>query len=196
MILNASPRAPKSNSKSYAEIFIKNCSWDTEYFNLTKNIHPELCAKAEHFSDLLLVFPLYADGIPVTLLNFFKTLEQNPPQKRPVISLIINCGFLEAWQNDVALQIVKLFCQQNGYVFGSALKIGSGEAILATPFKWLVISKTKKLAASIINRKYRVLQTTMPLPKKTFIKASTSYWLNYGKKNGISRTEMETMQIE
>ena len=47
------------------------------------------------FSDMLLVFPLYADGIPATLLNFLKSLENNLPDKKPVISVIINCGFLE-----------------------------------------------------------------------------------------------------
>ncbi|MFQ9509433.1 MAG: hypothetical protein ACLRZ7_00440 [Lachnospiraceae bacterium] len=40
------------------------------------------------------------------------------------------------------------------------------------------------------------MQVTMPLPKKLFIKASTKYWLNYGKKNKIGKNEMETMKIE
>ena len=33
--------------------------------------------KMNDFSDMLLVFPLYADGIPATLLNFLKSLENN-----------------------------------------------------------------------------------------------------------------------
>lgn len=36
----------------------------------------------------------------------------------------------------------------------------------------------------------------MPIPKKMFIKASTDYWMNYGKKNGISKEQMEIMEIE
>ena len=53
---------------------------------------------------MLLVFPLYADGIPATLLNFLKSLENNLPDKKPVISVIINCGFLEYTQNDLAVK--------------------------------------------------------------------------------------------
>lgn len=196
LIINASPRAPKSNSKEYAAIFSKMCKRKTDYQNLSKTNHLELCAKAEQFSDLVLVFPLYADGIPVTLLELLKTLEQNPPKNKPVISVIINCGFLEAEQNDVAVKIIQLFCKQQGYAFGSVLKIGSGEAILSTPFKFLVSSKMKKLAFSIANRQYRTFQVTMPLAKKTFIKASTKYWINYGRKNGVSKEQMQTMQIE
>ncbi len=196
IILNGSPRAPKSNSKSYATIFSENCKCKTEYYNILKTNHHELCKKLEEFSDVLFVFPLYADGIPVTLLNFLKTLETNPPKSKPVISVLINCGFLEYRQNDVAIRMMQLFCEQNGYRFGSVLKIGSGEAILTTPFKILVIRKIKKLAASILRADYCTLQTTMLLSPKMFVKASSAYWINYGKKNGITKEQMATMDIE
>lgn len=196
MIINGSPRAPKSNSKRYAEIFIKQGKGDTAYFNITKSNHVELCDKAADFGDILFVFPLYADGIPVTLLRFLKTLEENPPKSKPVISVLINCGFIEYQQNDVAIEIMKLFCEQNGYQFGSVLRIGGGEAILDTPFKLFVIWKIKELHATISNAHYKTLQVTMPLSKKLYIKASTNYWINYGQKNGISKEQMETMKIE
>lgn len=76
------------------------------------------------------------------------------------------------------------------------LSIGSGEAILNTPFRGLVGRKLKQLAASMARGQGRRLKVTMPLPKKLFIKASTTYWENYGKRNGITRAQMETMDIE
>ena len=36
VILNGSPRAPKSNSKCYADIFSKKYNKDIEYYNITK----------------------------------------------------------------------------------------------------------------------------------------------------------------
>lgn len=196
MIINGSPRPPKSNSKKYADLFVKNCTAPTRYFSITKNNHLELCKNMEDFSDVLLVFPLYADGIPVTLLNFFKTLENNPPKQKPCISVLINCGFIEPEQNDTAIKIVQVFCRNQGYSFGSVLRIGSGEAILNTPFKIFVIRKIKKLAISISETKNKNLKTTMPLTKKMFIKASARYWENYGKQNGLTRDEMSIMEIE
>lgn len=196
IILNGSPRAPKSNSKRYAELFVKSCDCKTEYYNITKNNHEELCGKLGDFSDVLLVFPLYADGIPVTLLNFLKNLEKNPPLQKPTISVLINCGFFEYRQNDTAVNMIELFCKQNGYRMGSVLKIGSGEAILDTPFKVFVTRKIKKLAASVSNKKYCTQHATMPITKGMFLKASTAYWTNYGKKNGITKEMMETMKIE
>ena len=68
--------------------------------SITRTNHAELCEKAAGFSDILSVFPLYADGIPV------------------------------------------------------------------------------------------------PLPKRMFVAASTVYWKNYGKRNGITKKQMESMAIE
>ncbi len=196
MMINASPRAPKSNSKQYARIFSESSRLPTEYFELTKTNHAGLARKMEGFSDVLLIFPLYADGIPATLLNFLKSLEENSPRPKPAISVLINCGFMEPEQNNVAIQMIQLYCRKFGYPNGSILKVGSGEAILTTPFRFLVKGKIKKLAAAISAAKHRELQTTMPIPKKVFIRASSTYWENYGKRNGITRKDMQTMQIE
>lgn len=196
LILNGSPRAPRSNSKRYAALFMNRCKMRCEYQNITRTNHAALCEKMNEVSDVLLVFPLYADGLPVTLLDFLKTLETCPPERKPVISVLINCGFFEYHQNDVAVRMVELFCRQNGYRFGSVLKIASGEAILDTPFCGLVKRKLGQLAAAIVQGKARVLHVSMPLTRGMFVRASTRYWVSYGKKNGVSREQMAVMEIE
>lgn len=196
MILNGSPRAPKSNSKRYAEIFSKYCNFETEYYNITKKNHLELCSKMEDFSDVLFVFPLYVDSLPVGFLNFLKTLETNPPKRKPIISVLINCGFLEYQQNEIAIRMMKFFCHQNHYIIGSILMLGSGEAILDTPFKFVATKSIRKLAQSITSKNYQLIQTTMPLTKKLFIMASTRYWTQYGKKFNTTKEQMQTMEIE
>ena len=196
MIINGSPRAPRSNSKQYAELFMKACPCKTAYFNLTKTNHLELCQKIKNYSDLLFVFPLYADGIPATMLSFLTTLEKDTLQHKPTVSVLINCGFIEPEQNDVAIKMIQFFCNQNQFPFGSVLKIGSGEAILSTPFVVLIRSKIKKFIASIRFKKYCILNVTMPITKKMFIKASTTYWINYGKRNDITEKQMSSMKIE
>lgn len=196
MIINGSPRAPKSNSKSYAELFVKYCKRKADYFNLSRTNHLELCARMNEYSDVLLVFPLYADALPVGLLNFLKSLEANPPMQKPVISMLVNCGFLEYQQNAVAVRMIRFFCKQNHYAFGSALMLGGGEAILNTPFKFIAKMSIRKLSKSVADKKYGEFHATMLLSKKMFLKASTRYWTLYGMKNGISKEQMQTMSIE
>ena len=148
------------------------------------------------YTDVLLVFPLYADALPVGLLDFLKSLEAHPPGKKPVISVLINCGFLESGQNDVAVKMLRFFAQRNGYRMGSVLKLGSGEAILATPFKYVAVRAIKKLARSLDNGQYRQIEATMPLNKRLFLWASTVYWTLYGKRFGTSAKQMRTLRIE
>lgn len=196
MILNGSPRAPKSNSRQYAEIFIKHCKAPAEYFTVSKTNHAALCERLSDCQELLLVFPLYADSLPSGLLAFLKYLEAHPPVRKPVVSVLINCGFLEPQQNDTALRIIQFFCRKNGYRTGSILSLGSGEAILRTPFRCMAVRAIKQLARSIATGNYRSIQTTMPLCKRVFIWASTRYWIGYGKKFNVSREQMKTTEIE
>ena len=196
LILNGSPRAPRSNSKKFAALFEEVSPLPAETRMIRPGREADLRLAVEQASQVLLVFPLYADSVPVPLLRFLNFLEQNPPANHPVISVLINCGFLEPEQNAVAVRIVRLFCQQNGYPFGSALMIGSGEAILDTPFRWLVRRKIRRLARSMADAEPCTLKVTMPLPKRLFLRASTAFWEEYGRRNGVSRPEMETMDIE
>lgn len=196
MILNGSPRAPKSNSKNYSEIFMKYSRMQCDYFNITKSNHLKLIAEMEKYSDVIIVFPLYADSLPVGLLNFLKNLENNLPMQRPVISILINCGFLEHKQNCVAVSMIRYFCRHNNFPIGSTLMLGSGEAILETPFRYIAVRAIKRLAASVNKENYKEISATMPLPKWLFKMAARSYWIRYGKKFGVSEKEMQRPEIE
>ena len=58
---------------------------------------------------------------PVTLLDFLKSLEETAPEGRPTVSVLVDCGFWEYRQNEVAVRMVQFFCRRNGSPFGSAL---------------------------------------------------------------------------
>lgn len=196
MIVNGSPRAPRSNSRRYAEIFVRHCRAECDYFNISRSNHDELCSRMSGYSDLLIVFPLYADGIPATLLDFLKSMEAYHLESKPVISILVNCGFLEHEQNRTVIRMMRLFCSRNGFRIGSVLSLGSGEAILDTPFRPVASRLVRKLADSISSGRYRDIQGTMPITKRLFLWASTIYWSAYGKKNGITPEAMRTMEIE
>ena len=196
MVLNGSPRAPKSNSKKYSEIFMKYSRLQCDYFNITKSNHLKLIAEMENYSDVIIVFPLYADSLPVGLLNFLKNLENNLPAQRPVISILINCGFLEYEQNSVAVSMIRYFCRRYNFPIGSTLMLGSGEAILGTPFRYIAVRAIKRLSESVNKGDYKEITATMPLPKWLFKMAARSYWISYGKKFGVREKEMQRLEIE
>lgn len=196
LILNGSPRAPRSNSKRYAALFTQFCGLETETMDLLRADPSAVAQRMETVSDVLLVFPLYADAIPVPVLRTFKALEEAPPRNRPTVSVLVNCGFLEPEQCDVAVAMVELFCKRMGWPVGSVLELGSGEAILDQPFRVFAKWKIKALARAVTAGRHRRLKVTMPISKKFFLKASTKYWTDYGARNGVTPEQMATMEIE
>lgn len=194
MIINGSPRAPHSNSKRYAQLFQKIWNQPTEEYAVMTN-RPNW-QKIQQAAHLLLVFPLYADSLPVQLLQFLKDLARHLSKNRPTIHVLINCGFLEPEQNKTAVEIIQFYCKENQLPYGMTLCVGSGEAILNTPFRFLVNRKIKAFARGIQKGQRKQLSVTMPLTKNLFIRASTQYWIQYGKKNKTTKEQMETMKIE
>lgn len=196
LILNGSPRAPRSNSKRCAALFSRFWGGETERMDLLRADPKAVAERMEGVSDVLLVFPLYADAIPVPVLRVFKGLEELPPQNRPTVSVLVNCGFLEPEQCDVAVAMVELFCRRMGWPAGSVLEIGGGEAILDAPFRLLAAWKIRTLARAVAAGKRRRLKVTMPISKRFFLKASTRYWLACGERNGVTGEQMAAMEIE
>ena len=67
--MNGSPRAPRSNSKLYSGLFRHYARNHTDYRDITRTNHSELCRAMGQHTDTLLVFPLYADSLPVGVLD-------------------------------------------------------------------------------------------------------------------------------
>ena len=68
LLLNGSPRAPVSHSKELARMFQEACQLPGNYRAISPSNHKELCQLAGKASNVLLVFPVYVDGLPETLL--------------------------------------------------------------------------------------------------------------------------------
>ena len=139
---------------------------------------------------------MYADGVPAVLMRTLKQLATWGETPRPRIHVLVNCGFLEPEQTQPAVEMVRFFCKRYGFPWGMALRIGSGEAILNTPFSFLVRRSLRRLAAGIRAGRSEVLSVRMPLSRRMFIWASGRYWAGYGAENHITAREMRTMEIE
>ncbi|MGL5978815.1 MAG: hypothetical protein ACRCZJ_07470 [Erysipelotrichaceae bacterium] len=196
-LLNASPRAPRSNSKGYLaflEAALQQRHISVKSGMLLETNHDDIASEIEKIQDLVVVFPLYVDSIPCDLLAFLELLVAQKQVHQ--LHVIINCGFLESKQNNIALQQLQFFTQQAGWKMGTSLSIGSGEAILGTPFKSMVEKKTKKMARAMVENKPFTQHVQMPLPKFLFLKASTNYWTKYGARFGVDPQGLAEMKVE
>lgn len=196
MIINGSPRAPKSNSRHYIQAFLSGWSGPYEQYSVVEKKHASCLERLEQCSDLLLVFPLYTDALPSGLMEFLQAALAQPPANKPKVHLVINCGFLEPEQNDVAVDMIRLFCERTGCPFVSCLRIGGGEGFPSTPFMGMVRRRLKKLAAAISRGRPIQMKVSMPLTKGLFRKAANRYWLSRGQAFGVTQAQMSSLEIE
>ena len=198
VIINGSHRAPLSNSRRYTKYLLKYLKTDSMEFLLNKNNYDEISKELFSAQTAIIIFPLYADCLPSILLGFLNRLERLGEKylSRPTVYIIINCGFIENEQNEVAISIMEYFLKKNGFKYGGVLSIGSGEAILDSPFRGMVKSKLKKMAKAIDNGENISIKTQMPICKSFFVKAGNKYWSIKGSSHGKTKVEMKTMEIK
>lgn len=80
---------------------------------------------------LVLVFPLYVDGIPAHLMACMDAFTRypHPGAAKPKVYAVVNCGFYEAEHTELALKLVAFWAKRNGFSWGSGLGIGAGGAL-------------------------------------------------------------------
>ena len=131
-IINGSPRGKKSNS----EILIKYlCSLLEEhqinkYYLFSSKIDSEIKSEIHNADALIFAFPLYIDSIPSSLLDILlKFEEEKIVNSKTKIYCIVNNGFFEGKQNQLAILQMKNWCQKTGAEWGQGIGIGAGEIL-------------------------------------------------------------------
>ena len=131
-IINGSPRGKKSNS----EILIKYlCSLleghkINKYYSFSSKINSEIKSEIHNADVLIFVFPLYVDSIPSHLLDtIVKFEEEKIINSKTKIYCIVNNGFFEGKQNQLAILQMKNWCKKIGAEWGQGVGIGAGEIL-------------------------------------------------------------------
>jgi len=79
-------------------------------------------------------YPLYVDGIPGHLLSCLIQLEEariQNPQLR--IYGVVNCGFYEGIQAELALQLLQNWCEKAGFLWSGGIGVGGGGGLAMMP---------------------------------------------------------------
>ena len=146
---------------------------------------------------IVIAFPLYVDGIPSHLLRLLLSVEKSLAGDAPGSKLyvIVNNGFYEARQNQLALDMMRIFCDKAGLEWGQGIGIGGGGMILAIPPDSRLM-KNAYLALGVLAQNILSGQSAGDIlsdpniPRFLYIAISNMGWKNMAKKNEVSRKKL------
>lgn len=209
VMLNGSPKVEKSNSEYFLSIIknsIQNNSKLSEIhfkkFNLIRQKETSSILTCMNKCDIILfAFPLYADSIPSHILPFLIEFENKYAKSshKPMVYVIVNCGFYEGRQNLIAIDIMKNWCLRCGLTWGQGIAIGAGEMmgnLRNTPLnkgpRKEMGTALKKLIESMINQKSNDTISTVPscFPRFAFLFTGNCNWNKQAKLNGLTKKEL------
>lgn len=190
LFINGSPKLDKSNSFYFLSMINDN----SKIRFLYKDDFDDILRDINKISTIIFSFPLYVDGPPNKVIEFMEYINDNKIDiKDKKIYCIINCGFFEAKQNEVAALIIKNFAINNKAKYMGSFNIGAGEIvgkrnrkilykIISIPFYF----KIKKFKNSI-NKELKVnLNTTIrPMSKKLYVFLANISWRKKMRENKI-----------
>ena len=209
LLLLGSPR-PQGNSESLADAFSACLSargWETAKRRaitaLGSPSEMQTLVQDVWAADLLVLSsPLYADGVPGVVLRVFEEIiagavSGRPAGQKPGMIAIFNCGFPEAHQNNVALEICRLFANEAGFHWSGGLAMGMGEMLGRRPLgevgrKVRPVRKALDLAAEALAQGGDIpeeavkLMASPVLPKWLYLLGGNWAWRREARRNGLS----------
>lgn len=148
---------------------------------------------------LVFAFPLYVDSIPSHILYLMERISENHRNNNLIIYVIMNNGFYEGIQNHIAIQQMKLWCCDNGFVWGQGIGCGAGEMLPFLKKVPLGHGPTKNLGNALeafainINRRGTGEELYINPNWPRFIwkhQANRMYWIPKAKKNGLKKKDI------
>ena len=171
--------------------------------NDAENAREAALAAAKNNAPIVFAFPLYADQLPSDFLKFLCELEPEIKKIRTEskVYAIVQNGFYDAFQNGIAVRIMKKWCEKCGLHFGQAVMIGAGGMAQAAPLGKGPAAKTgaviAELAQSIDNNASGETLTAEPIFPRTLYKiAGNMSFVKMGKENGLSRADIKRKALQ
>ena len=152
----------------------------------------------ENGENIVFSFPLYADSLPAYFLAFLKRLKTSAEgivsQSR--VYVIVNNGFYDDVQNNIAIKIMWKWCEKCGLGKGRALAVGAGGMVHAAPLGKGPLAKVdaalEQMAENIKNsRSGDTIFVKPSFPRFLYTFMGNLSFTAEGKKNGLSKADIK-----
>ena len=201
LMLCGSPHDRGGNSVYILEGLMEKLKGNVEIFNTV--VSPKISENAflkavKNGNNIVFSFPLYADALPAYFLGFLKRLEvvTKDIDSDSRVYLIVNNGFYDDAQNNIAIKIMWKWCEKCGLKKGRALAVGAGGLTQAAPIGKGPMAKVgaalEQMADDIQNSRTADTIFVRPaFPRFLYELIGNHSFVTEGKKNGLNRADIK-----
>lgn len=195
-MINGSPKSKSSTSGQLLKELLTCISNDAvckEFcFNKSK-VDERVVSELKDCDVWVFALPLYVDGVPSQLLSCLYQIEKmGIGNKNIMVFGIVNSGFYEGKQNDIAIEILKNWCGKSELQWGMGIGVGGGGALSKMQSVPLGKGPKKSLgnAFHILKNKIESKTTaediyiSINLPRRLYKLFAEMGWKQMIKKNG------------
>lgn len=149
---------------------------------------------------IVIVSPLYLDALPSTVIEFFvkfeKYIKKHNIEKKSVYA-VVNCGFIEGNQSNLALDMVKHFARKVDFNWRFGISVGGGEVMLCSrkvislkgvikrPVYKALLALKSDIENNITDERENIM-TNANITKGLFMFMGHRYWMFMARKNNLS----------
>lgn len=200
LMLCGSPHDKGGNSTYLLQALKEKLSVNAEIYNAINSPHiseEAFLKSVKNGENIVFSFPLYADSLPAYFLAFLRKLEQ---LTKGIVSdsrvyVIVNNGFYDDYQNNIAIKIMWKWCEKCGLKKGRALAVGAGGMAQAAPVGKGPMAKLgtslEQMAEDIQNDISADAIFVKPAFPRFLYKILGNYsFVAEGKKNGLSKADI------
>ncbi len=186
LLLIGSPRIERSNSYAIGKFLadkleekglVAEEAFVTRLVNTFEGTE-KLLKSVDNADIIILATPMYVDSFPSPTIKALELINEHrkivAPTKSQMLVAIINSGFPEKEQMDIAVKILRNFAQASNFKWGGGIRVGWGMALNSEPLnekKGMTRKLTAGLSLASVN-----LSEGQPISKEDEDLASTLFF--------------------
>jgi len=204
-VLNGSPKMSAGISGLIIKQMEKHLDINIDVYNAIHlvrqdELKKETIAKIFDCDALLIIFPLYVDSLPAPLIKVLTAMERISKEisVKPQVYSIVNCGFYEASQNTLALEMIKSFALRVELPWGYGIGIGGGGMLSSMGDNWSkgpvsgIHKVLYEMAVAIKDKKSGQNVFVGPkFPRLLYLIAADLGMKRLAKKNGVKNVRLK-----
>jgi len=150
----------------------------------------EACRVLDEANLVVLAMPLYVDGLPAPVIRALHRLVSHRADADaasvPRFFSIINCGFVEPWQNETAQNMLQQFCDRARLEWVGGLSLGAaGQPNRSVRRAFSLIVEALRDEVLIPEEVYKLTKYRV-MPARLYVLGGNAMWRRLAKKNGVA----------